>query len=206
MAFISASSPTPLSPYTPTPSTPLPDARGSAGQEVAEHRTDGARGVDDQVVETELAGDLLDASQVSVERLDALLRSSRDELDAGFFAHLEWEVEEQRKQKNRKVLDILEVVVQRACVEVEAGQPEVALLSAVLQTSNRLARAEMYQRELVRASGGKRVAAAFLSLVKETQLELEKSVLRGEQVDSTLLQMLRVVAVEGAEYADEEVA
>ena len=45
--------------------------------------------------------------------------------------------------------------------------------------------------------------AAFAQLVEETLLELEKRVLRGEEVDGTLLQMLRVISVEAAEYGDD---
>ena len=86
---------------------------------------------------------------MSTDRLDALLVEERNKLDANFFAHLQWEIDEQKRMKNSKLLGILEVVVQRACVEVETGQPEVALLSAVLQTANQMARREMYQRELV---------------------------------------------------------
>lgn len=49
-------------------------------------------------------------------------------------------------------------------------------------------------------SGGLRLVDAFLDLVTDTQLELEKRVLRGEQVDGALLQRLRVIAVEASEY------
>lgn len=84
-----------------------------------------------------------------------------------------------------------------------AAQVEVALLSALLQTRNQMARREMYERELRLADNGRRVARALVSLVTETQLELEKKVLRGEQVDADLLQLLRVLALEAAEYNGE---
>ena len=90
------------------------------------------------------------------------------------------------------------------CNQAETGQPEVALLSAVLQTANQMARREMYQRELVLPRDGQRVADAFVALVTETQLELEKRVLRGELVDQSLLQMLRVISLEAGEYASDE--
>jgi len=141
---------------------------------------------------------LLDAAKVGTERLDTLLREERSMLDGGFFEHMRWEVEQQTDAKNRKLLHILEVVVQRACVEVEEGRSEVALLSAVLQTRNPTARAEMYARELAPASP--RVQASFAQLVLDTQLELEKAVLRGERVDADLLQMLRIVSAEAGEY------
>ena len=142
---------------------------------------------------------LLDAAKVGVERLDALLRELGPELDRGFFEHLQWEVDAQRAAKNRQMLAILEVVVQRACLEVEQQQPpEVALLSALLQTRNEAARREMYERELAPAGGG--VQAAFDALVRGTQLELEKAVLRGETVDGSLLQMLRVISVEVTDH------
>ena len=37
-----------------------------------------------------------------------------------------WEVDQQVKKQNRKLLGILEVVVQRTCLEMEGNQPEVA--------------------------------------------------------------------------------
>ena len=144
---------------------------------------------------------LLDAAGVGVEKLDMLLRERRNDLTDAFFQHLQWEVDQQKAKQNRKLLGILEVVVQRACVEVESGQPEVALLTALLQTSNQLQRREMCEREIGRRADGPGVAKALVRLTTETQLELEKRVLRGEQVDGTLLQMLRVISVECAEYA-----
>lgn len=142
---------------------------------------------------------LLDAAQTGVERLEALLRDVSDDLDPAFFAHLKWEVDEQRAAGNRRMLEILEVVVQRACVEVEQRQPaEVALLSALLQTKNALARREMYERQLVPLPA--HTHTAFDQLVCDTQLELEKAVLRGEQVDGSLLQQLRVIRLEVTDH------
>jgi len=140
---------------------------------------------------------LLDAAKMGTERLDELLRAQRSLLDRGFFDHMQWEVEEQRKARNRRMLEILEVVVQRACLEVEGGEFEVALLGALLQTRNPDARREMYERELRAAEA--RTQVAFKQLVLDTQLELEKAVLRGETVDQSLLQMLRVIGVEASE-------
>ena len=141
---------------------------------------------------------LLDAAKAGTNKLDALLREERARLDREFFEHMRWEVEEQTKAKNRRMLDILEVVVQRACIEVEEGRTEVALLSALLQTRNPTARSEMYERELALTSP--RVQAAFAQLVRETQLELEKAVMRGQQVDGELLQMLRVISAEATNH------
>jgi hypothetical protein len=70
---------------------------------------------------------LLDAAKAGTNKLDALLREERARLNREFFEHMRWEVEEQTKAKNRRMLDILEVVVQRACIEVEEGRTEVAL-------------------------------------------------------------------------------
>jgi len=141
---------------------------------------------------------LLDAAKAGTNKLDALLREERARLNREFFEHMRWEVEEQTKAKNRRMLDILEVVVQRACIEVEEGRTEVALLSALLQTRNPTARSEMYARELALTSP--RVQAAFAQLVRETQLELEKAVMRGQQVDGELLQMLRVISAEATNH------
>lgn len=65
-----------------------------------------------------------------MEPLDLCLQGMRRELDEAFFEHLRWEVEQQVAAKNEKVLGILEIVIQRACVEAEAGHPEVELLAA----------------------------------------------------------------------------
>ena len=56
-------------------------------------------------------------------KIDRVLRdmSSKNELDRGFFEHLQWEVDEQKTAGNQRLLKILEVVVQRACLEVERG-------------------------------------------------------------------------------------
>ena len=141
---------------------------------------------------------LLDAAGAGVDTLDRKIAELRSSLDPGFFAHLQWEVDEQTKAGNRKLLAILETVVQRACVEVEAGQPEVQLLSALLQTQNQMVRREIYERDFKPMSS--RFQAGVVQLITETQLELEKKVLRGEQVDGSLLQQLRVLSVELEEY------
>jgi hypothetical protein len=59
---------------------------------------------------------------------------------------------------------------------------------------------ELYQRSLVPAAPG--VQRAFLALVLDTQLALEKKVFRGEQVDPSLLQMLRVVSAEASDLPE----
>ena len=63
----------------------------------------------------------------------------------------------------------------------------------------------MLERHLSRRAGegGALLARAFGRLVADTQLELEKRVLRGEAVDGEMLQQLRVLAIECAEYMDE---
>ena len=94
-------------------------------------------------------------------------------------------------------------VVQRACIELEAGRPEVALLSSLLQTQNVMVRKELYERSFAPAS--RSVQRAFTELVAETQLELEKRVLRGESVEPALLQSLRVISLEAAEYDADDV-
>ena len=69
-----------------------------------------------------------------MEPLDLCLQGMRRELDETFFEHLRWEVEQQVAAKNEKLLGILELVIQRACVEAEAGHPEVGLLAALTLT------------------------------------------------------------------------
>lgn len=189
-------------------SMPARRARSSAGPSPTTSSSppaarDGPEGDDDEEKREQRARNrfmverLLDAANAGGDRLDTMLSENRDRLDASFFAHLQWEVEEQKQMKNRKLLAVLETVVQRACVEVESGQPEVALLSSVLQTQTGSMRMELYQRSLVPAAPS--VQRAFLALVLDTQLALEKKVFRGEQVDPSLLQMLRVVSAEASD-------
>lgn len=137
---------------------------------------------------------LLDAANAGVEALDLCLREMRGELNEGFFEHLRWEVEQQVAAKNEKVLGILELIIQRACVEAEAGHPEVELLAALLQTRNRELRQELYQRKL--ATADQMVRRAFGASVQQTQLRIEKDLLAGNEVDRDLLQQLRVIALE----------
>lgn len=68
---------------------------------------------------------LLDAANVGVAALDEAVASMRGEFDGAFFSHMQWEVEQQVAAKNTKLLGILEAVVQRVCVEMETGAPEV---------------------------------------------------------------------------------
>jgi hypothetical protein len=138
---------------------------------------------------------LLNRANAGIDGIDALLRAESEKLTPDFFAHLQWEIDQQRDAKNRRMLEILEVVVQRACREVEQKQPEeVAILAAVLQTKNSLVRREMYERELSRAAPA--LQAAFVALVNETLLQLEKALVRGESIDPSLLQQLRLIAAE----------
>jgi hypothetical protein len=145
---------------------------------------------------------LLDAANAGVEHLDSALRTMSRELDEGFFEHLRWEVEQQVAAKNEKLLGILEVVVQRACVEAEAGHPEVELLGALLQTQNRELRQEMYQRRLVPLAP--LVKKQFGATVEATQLQLEKALMAGGDVDRMLLQQLRVIALEMQPFLREQ--
>ena len=80
---------------------------------------------------------------------------------------------------------------------MESGQPEVALLTALLQTRNEHARLEIYQRELAPAPPS--VRDAFARLVGETKLAVETSTMRGEAADPQLLQQLRIIELEVAE-------
>lgn len=143
---------------------------------------------------------LLAAAHVSADQLDARLVELSDGslLDAPFFSHLQWEVDEQIRKGNQKLLTILELVVQRACLQVEAGRPEVALLTSLLQTRDKLLRAEMYERRLATASEATR--RRFALAVEETMLTLEKAVLSGQTVDKDLLLQLRLIGIEMEPY------
>lgn len=141
---------------------------------------------------------LLDAANVGVEKLDSAVARMRPELDNDFFDHLQWEVDQQIQKRNTKLLGVLELIVQRTCFEMEVSMPEVRLLGMLLQTKNRTVRQELYARDLQPADWA--TQARFAQSVRETQMHLEKAVLRGEQVDVELLQQLRVIALEMADY------
>ena len=123
----------------------------------------------------------------------------RAELDGGFFAHLQWEVDQQVAAKNRKVLEILELVVQRACLEVERAEPELQLLGQLLQVQSTEVRREMYETRLkpLGVDAQRRFAAALSG----TEGELEKAQLRGDAVDATLLRQIRTIGAECKECA-----
>jgi hypothetical protein len=147
---------------------------------------------------------LLAAAHASADQLDARLveMSEGNLLDAGFFSHIQWEVDEQIRKKNQKLLTILELVVQRACLQVEAGRPEVGLLTSLLQTRDKLIRAEMFERRLATASAATRTR--FGHAVEETMLALEKAVLSGQTVDKDLLLQLRLIGIEMEPYVQAE--
>ena len=142
---------------------------------------------------------LLDAAKAGVAPLDSALREMRAELDGGFFAHLQWEVDQQVAAKNRKVLEILELVVQRACLEVERAEPELQLLGQLLQVQSTEVRREMYETRLkpLGVDAQRRFAAALSG----TEGELEKAQLRGDAVDATLLRQIRTIGAECKECA-----
>jgi len=81
---------------------------------------------------------------------------------------------------------------------VEADKPEVAILSALLQTRDRLLRAEIFERRL--RSTSKPTRARFATTVTETQVALEQAVLRGQNIDRELLLQLRLIGVEMEAY------
>jgi len=139
---------------------------------------------------------LLDAAKASPAALDKVLSdlAERGQLDGSFFDNMQWEVDQAVEKKNQRLLAILELVVQRACLQVEMGQPDVQLLSTLLQTANRDSRRELYEQRL--ATYDEPMRKRFASSVLETQMTLEKAVLRGESVDQRLLVQLRLVALE----------
>ena len=90
---------------SPTTSSSPPAARdGPEGDDDEEKREQRAR--NRFMVER-----LLDAANAGGDRLDTMLSENRDRLDASFFAHLQWEVEEQKQMKNRKLLAVLETLL-----------------------------------------------------------------------------------------------
>uniref|UniRef100_A0A7S0NV75 Uncharacterized protein n=2 Tax=Calcidiscus leptoporus TaxID=127549 RepID=A0A7S0NV75_9EUKA len=121
-----------------------------------------------------------------------------DELDRDFFEHMQWEVEQQVVQKNRRLLDILELVIQRACVQVEAGEPAVQLLSTLLQTHDRDARLEYYKQILAQAPVTMR--SRFAETVQETRMHVEKASMRSEPINQSLLRQLRLISIEMVPY------
>ena len=81
-------------------------------------------------------------------------------------------------------------------------QTEGRLLGALLQTQNRELRQEMYQRRLVPLAP--LVKKQFGATVEATQLQLEKALMAGGDVDRMLLQQLRVIALEMQPFLREQ--
>jgi len=141
---------------------------------------------------------LLNAAATSMEALEDALSDLSSELDASFFKHMQWEVEQQIAKKNSQLLEILELVIRRACMQVEAGEPAVQLLSLLLQIKDVTVRMEQYAKVL--APSPPQVKAKFEMAVRDTQLQLEKALLRGEPIDRELLRQLRLIAIEMEPY------
>lgn len=148
---------------------------------------------------------LLYAAHASADELDACLADMVDQglLDSSFFSHLQWEVDEQIAKGNQKLLTILELVVQRACLQVESERPEVALLSTLLQTRDQLLRAEIFQRRLATAPHITR--ERFAKAVHETIVTLEKAIFNGQRVDKALLVQLRLIDIEMRPYLGSDI-
>lgn len=120
-------------------------------------------------------------------------------LDGGFFSHLEWEVCQQVERKNGRLLELLELVVARACAKVEEGKPEVRLLTRLLHTAGKLQRLEIYEQQL--ALSAPVTKARFAEAVRDTKLALEQALMRGASaVDKELLLQLRLLSVETEPY------
>jgi len=140
---------------------------------------------------------LFDAAAAGEQRLDAVLHEKRDELDPDFFDYMKWEVDEAIKEKNRKLLEILEIVVQRATLETERGVPGLGVLNKLLDSRNPYARQDIYNREL--RNGGVELEekqAAFMKLLWDLKNELEKRIVRGDEVDDDLMQIVNAIAQE----------
>lgn len=143
---------------------------------------------------------LLDAAHVSAQDLDRVLEEMAEDLTPGFFDHLQWEVQQQIEKKNRPMLEILELVVQRACAQKELGQPDMQLLSTLLQIRERETRSHLYYTRLrnLDVSSRKR----FASTVLATQMHLEKALLKHETIDTDLLTQLRLISIEMADHVN----
>ena len=100
----------------------LPSAGGGAGANATEvERARGRFGLERLLAAAKSGGGALE------ERLGEMAEAGL--LDGGFFSHLEWEVCQQVERKNGRLLELLELVVARACAKVEEGKPEVRLLT-----------------------------------------------------------------------------
>ena len=97
----------------------LPSAGGANATEV--ERARGRFGLERLLAAAKSGGGALE------ERLGEMAEAGL--LDGGFFSHLEWEVCQQVERKNGRLLELLELVVARACAKVEEGKPEVRLLT-----------------------------------------------------------------------------
>lgn len=124
------------------------------------------------------------------------------QLDGPFIEHLKWEMNEQAVRGNAKLLHILQLVVQRACLASEGMLAESSVaahhLSAILQLHDRDARRSYWERVVVRLPDADRTQ--FAQVVCNVFADLGLRVQRGIDVDDSLLRQIRLVRDELDEH------
>lgn len=185
-----------LRPRTPMPRPPPTPAQAEARavrskeEALVEHRA--------------LLQDLLAEASKDIQSLENCLQrmAAARQLDGPFLEHLKWEMNEQARRGNAKLLHILQIVVQRACLAAESMLSESSIaahhLSTILQIHDRDARHDYWKRVIVRLPEADRTQ--FSKAVCNVFADLGLRVQRGIDVDDSLLRQIRLVRDELDEH------
>ncbi|KAJ1633253.1 hypothetical protein T492DRAFT_982398 [Pavlovales sp. CCMP2436] len=157
-----------------------------------------------QLSHRELLEELLTAASKDIQSLEACLqRMAADrQLSAPFIEHLRWEVDEQVESGNTRMLHILQLVVQRACLAAEGMLDEQSAaahhLGAILQIYDGAQRRDYWRRVIVKLPAADKTQ--FSKVVCNVFADLGLRVQRGVDVDESLIRQLRLVRDELDEY------
>jgi hypothetical protein len=148
--------------------------------------------------------ELLGEASKGVDTLEVCLQSMavKGQVNAPFIDHLKWEMDEQVKRGNARMLHILQLVVQRACLVMESTLDDSSAaaqhLSAILQLHDYNARIDYWQRVVARLPDRER--AQFAQVVCSVFADVGLRVQRGMDVDDSLLRQIRLVREELEEH------
>lgn len=156
------------------------------------------------VVHRAMLQELLREAATGVNALEACLQSmaAQGQLRPPFIDHLKWEMDEQVKRGNARMLHILQLVVQRACLTMESMLDESSAaaqhLSTILQLHDYDARTDYWKRVVARLP--ERERSQFAQVVCSVFADVGLRVQRGMDVDDSLLRQIRLVREELDEH------
>jgi hypothetical protein len=147
---------------------------------------------------------LLMAASKDAQSLEEALQqmAASQQLDGPFLAHLKWEMNEQVARGNARLLHILQLVVQRACLVAESTLAEAGVaahhLSTLLQIHDREARRSYWQGVVAKLAVNDQ--QQLVKVVCNVCADVGQRVQNGMEVDDALLRQIRVVRDELDEH------